>query len=103
MVTTTDPAANTLSKSDKLLVIPPITCLVPIKLDVDKSNYSSWCFFFKTHCEGMEVLDHIQRPSVDPGVAASSITLPTPEWLKVYSLVKSCIFFRLENFKTSKK
>ena len=87
---TTDTPPTTISQSDKLLALPSITTLVPAKLDVEKSNYSSWCFFFKNHCEGSEVLDHIKVK--DASLSNEVVTPPTAEWLKVDSVVKSWIF-----------
>ncbi|GJS35592.1 ribonuclease H-like domain-containing protein [Tanacetum coccineum] len=49
--TETPPPITTLSKADKLLAISSITTLVPAKLDLAKSNYSTWAFFFKNHCD----------------------------------------------------
>ncbi|PWA73332.1 ubiquitin conjugating enzyme [Artemisia annua] len=84
-VNTNAPSSNTLTQSNKLLAIPPITSLIPVKLDLEKSNYSSWCFFFKTHSKGLQVLDHIQAKSTSS--SADAITPPTIEWLKVTSLL----------------
>ncbi|PWA57157.1 hypothetical protein CTI12_AA411810 [Artemisia annua] len=88
--TTPPPPVTTLSLSDKMLAGPSITSLVPIKLDLSKSNYSSWCFFFKTHCEGLEILDHIQHKEASTSVDVTPP--PTTEWLKVDSILKSWIF-----------
>ncbi|PWA94953.1 hybrid signal transduction histidine kinase M [Artemisia annua] len=91
MVNDTAPPPNTISQSDKMLAVQPsITTLIPVKLDVTKANYSSWCFFFKNQCEGLEVLDHIERKEASSSAAA--VTPPTTEWLKVDSLLKSWIF-----------
>ncbi|PWA53985.1 hypothetical protein CTI12_AA438400 [Artemisia annua] len=91
MVNDTAPPTNIIAPSDKMLAVQPsITGLIPIKLDVTKANYLSWCFFFKSQCEGLEILDHIQ-----PKEASTSIEVvapPTVEWLKVDSLLKSWIF-----------
>ncbi|GJR96160.1 ribonuclease H-like domain-containing protein [Tanacetum coccineum] len=58
--TKTPPPITTLSRADKLLAVTSITTLVSIKLDLAKSNYSTWAFFFfKSHCDGLKVLDHI--------------------------------------------
>ncbi|GJX93208.1 hypothetical protein Tco_0347794 [Tanacetum coccineum] len=78
----------TLSLVDKLYDVYNINSLVPIKLDVDKSNYSSLCYFFKIHCANFGVLKHIQ------GDGTSSSTAPPPmdEWLTIDSIVKSWIF-----------
>ncbi|PWA48493.1 myb-like protein P [Artemisia annua] len=94
MVNTTDPPTTTISPSDKLLALPPITSLVPITLDLDKSNYSSWSYFFRIHCEGLDLLDHITKKpaSTGPESSAEGSAAPTVEWLKVNSVVKKWIF-----------
>ncbi|GKF13830.1 hypothetical protein Tco_0055292 [Tanacetum coccineum] len=55
------PPTPPISQADKLNALPPITNLVPVKLDIDKANYSLWCYFFTNHCEGLELLDHVKR------------------------------------------
>ena len=80
---TGSPTAPTLSTSDKLLTDTYITSLVPVKIDVDKLNYSSWCYYFKKLCQGYDVIKHIQSESTSEGV----IPPPTSEWLKADSIV----------------
>ncbi|GKA77567.1 hybrid signal transduction histidine kinase M [Tanacetum coccineum] len=51
--------------SDKLMTVNNLTTLVPVKLDVDEMNYSSWVYFFKNLCKGFEVLKHVLGESTD--------------------------------------
>ncbi|PWA92304.1 hybrid signal transduction histidine kinase M [Artemisia annua] len=90
MVNDTTPPPNMISISDKMLAVQPsITGLIPIKLDVTKANYSSSCFFFKSQCKGLEILDHIQPKEAS---TSEAVAPPTMEWLKVDTLLKSWIF-----------
>ncbi|GJW37323.1 hybrid signal transduction histidine kinase M [Tanacetum coccineum] len=89
---TPPPQPPTLSHVDKLYAVHNITSLVPVKHDVDKSNYSSWCYFFKIHCANFGVLKHIED---DDTSSPTSPPPPTPEWLTADSIVKSWIFLTL--------
>lgn len=68
--------------SDKLMSITNHTSLIPVTLDVEEMNYSSWVYFIHNLCKGYEILDHIMPKPVDE---ASSSTKPPPdaEWLKI--------------------
>ena len=95
MTTDTTPPAPTLTLSDKLMAMNHLTTFVPIKLDVDEMNYSSWVYYFSHLCHGYGILDHL----VDPP-ASSSTTPPTPpirdpEWLKIDFIIRSWIFSTL--------
>ena len=72
----TPPAAPTLTLIEKLYVVHNITNLVPVKLDLDELNYSSWCYFFKIHCNNFNVLKHIEPKTNE---TASTSTPPTEE------------------------
>ena len=91
MVNANAPPVNILSQAHKFYALPSITSLKSLKLDLTKSNYSSWCFFFKNRCErDLIVLDHIKTG--EASTRSEAIAPPTAEWLKVDTLVKSWIF-----------
>ncbi|GJR18759.1 ribonuclease H-like domain-containing protein [Tanacetum coccineum] len=71
------PTPPTLTLVERLYAVHNINSLIPEKLDLAESNYSSWCYFFKGHCTNFGVLTHIEGSSDD----ASSSTPPTDEWL----------------------
>ncbi|GJT11529.1 ribonuclease H-like domain-containing protein [Tanacetum coccineum] len=77
--------------SDKLMTITNLTALVPIKLDIDEMNYSSLVDFFKNHCKGFELLEHILGTPTDVATSNDPVP-PTSEWLKIDSIVLSWIF-----------
>ncbi|GJR98980.1 ribonuclease H-like domain-containing protein [Tanacetum coccineum] len=79
--------------SDKLLTVHNLTTLVPVKLDVDKLNYSSWVYYFKNLCKDFEVLNNIIG-EFDEATTNTTMS-PTPEWLKIDSIVLSWIFMTL--------
>ncbi|GJU16997.1 hypothetical protein Tco_1144963 [Tanacetum coccineum] len=60
-VTSTTPVILLL---DKIMTITNLTILVPVKLDIDEMNYSSWVYFFKNLCKSHEILKHILAHSV---------------------------------------
>ncbi|GJR93546.1 ribonuclease H-like domain-containing protein [Tanacetum coccineum] len=83
----------TLTLVERLYAVHNINSLIPEKLDLAESNYSSWCYFFKGHCTNFGVLTHIEGSSDD----ASSSTPPTDEWLTADSIVKSWMFLTLSS------
>ncbi|GJT09199.1 hypothetical protein Tco_0843661 [Tanacetum coccineum] len=80
--------------SDKLMTITNLTTLVPVKLDIDEMNYSSWVYFFKNLCKGHEILKHILGEPTDEATS-SNPSPPTAEWLKIDYIVLSWIFMTL--------
>ncbi|GKB61777.1 hybrid signal transduction histidine kinase M, partial [Tanacetum coccineum] len=90
--TETPPPATGLTLVEKLFAVHNIHNLVPVKLELDELNYSSWCYFFQIHCNNFGVLHHIEPKTGD---AASSSTPPTEEWLTADFIVKSWIILTL--------
>jgi hypothetical protein len=95
MTTDTTPPAPTLTLSDKLMAMNHLTTFVPIKLDIDEMNYSSWVYYFFHLCHGYGILDHL----VDPPASSSTTPPPPPtkdaEWLKIDFIFRSWIFSTL--------
>ena len=85
------PPPPTLTLVEKLYAVSNINNAVPIKLDIDELNYSSWSYFFKIHCNNFSVLKHIEGTTT----SSSSSSPPTDEWLTADSIVKSWIFLTL--------
>nr|GEX64598.1 hypothetical protein [Tanacetum cinerariifolium] len=85
------PVALALTLVEKLYAIHNIINLVPVKLDLDELNYSSWRYFFMINCNNFNVLKHIEPKTND----ASTSTPPTEEWLTADSIVKSWIILTL--------
>ncbi|GJR42943.1 hybrid signal transduction histidine kinase M [Tanacetum coccineum] len=83
----------TLTLVEKLYAVHNINSLIPEKLDLAESNYSTWSYFFKGHCSNFGVLKHIEEPVTE----ASTSTPPMDEWITVYSIVKSWIFLTLSS------
>ncbi|GJT16214.1 putative reverse transcriptase domain-containing protein [Tanacetum coccineum] len=54
--------------------------MVPEKLDLQESNYSTWSYFFKGHCSNFNVLNHIDG-------STSTSDPPTDEWITADSIV----------------
>ncbi|GJZ64718.1 ribonuclease H-like domain-containing protein [Tanacetum coccineum] len=75
----------TLTLVEKLYAVHNINSLIPEKLDLAESNYSTWSYFFKGHCSNFGVLKHIEEPVTE----ASTSTPPTDEWITADSIVKS--------------
>ena len=90
-MTGSNPPPPVILLSDKLMTINNIPTLVPVKLDVDEMNYSSWTYFLKHICKGYSILDHLLgKPSDD-----ASSSAPDAEWLKIDTIVLSWIFITL--------
>ncbi|GKA64726.1 ribonuclease H-like domain-containing protein, partial [Tanacetum coccineum] len=73
----------TLTLVEKLYAVHNINTLVPEKLDLAESNYSTWSYFFKGHYSNFGVLKHIE------GSSTQSSTPPTDDWIIADSIVKS--------------
>ncbi|GJS41904.1 hybrid signal transduction histidine kinase M [Tanacetum coccineum] len=79
---------SSLTLVEKLYAVHNINSLVPEKLDLQESNYSTWSYFFKGHCSNFNVLNHIDG-------STSTSDPPTDEWITADSIVKSWIFLTL--------
>nr|GEU45447.1 hybrid signal transduction histidine kinase M [Tanacetum cinerariifolium] len=77
--------------SDKLMTITNLNILVPVKLDIDEMNYSSWMYFFMNLCKGHELLDPILGKSTHV-TSSSDPSPPTSKWLNTDSIILSWIF-----------
>ncbi|GJV36508.1 hypothetical protein Tco_1408985 [Tanacetum coccineum] len=80
---------------DKLMAITNLHILVPVKLDIDEMNYSSWMYFFKHLCKGHALLEHILGKPTVGGIESSTVTPPDAYWLKIDSIILSWIFTTL--------
>ena len=74
------------------MTINNIPTLIPVVLDVEAMNYSSWIYFHKHLCKGYSILDHLLGQSSDE---ATSSAPPDAEWLKIDTIVLSWIFITL--------
>ncbi|GJT83034.1 hypothetical protein Tco_1057376 [Tanacetum coccineum] len=72
----------TLTLVEKLYAVHNINSLIPEKLDLAESNYSTWSYFFKRHCSNFGVLKHIEEPVTE----ASTSTPPMDEWITADSI-----------------
>ena len=90
---TSTPQPPTLTLIEKLYAVNNLNSVVPIKLNIDELNYSSWCYFFKIHCENFGVLTHIEGHS--EAATSSNPPPPTDEWKTADSIVKSWILLTL--------
>ncbi|GKC56201.1 ribonuclease H-like domain-containing protein [Tanacetum coccineum] len=77
--------------SDKLLTITNLNNLIPITLDIEEMNYSSWVYFVQNLCWGHSLLDHISGKDEDD-TSSSTKTPPDAEWLKIDTIILSWIF-----------
>nr|GEX67661.1 hybrid signal transduction histidine kinase M [Tanacetum cinerariifolium] len=57
---TTPPPPPILTLVEKLYAVTNINNVVPVKLNIDELNYSSWCYFFKIHHDNFGVLKHTE-------------------------------------------
>ncbi|GJW01192.1 ribonuclease H-like domain-containing protein [Tanacetum coccineum] len=68
-------APPTLTLVEKLYAVHNINTLVPEKLDLAESNYSTWSYFFKGHYSNFGVLKHIEGSSTQ----SANIHTPTDD------------------------
>ncbi|XP_071738966.1 uncharacterized protein [Rutidosis leptorrhynchoides] len=67
------------------LVAQPINHIihsVPIKLEIETSQYSSWSELFKIHCRAHNVLDHLtsEKPSTAKEDSTSTTSITQEQW-----------------------
>ncbi|GJW49458.1 hypothetical protein Tco_0090809 [Tanacetum coccineum] len=91
-------APPTLTLVEKLYAVHNINTLVPEKLDLAESNYSTWSYFFKGHCSNFGVLKHIEGSSTQ----SSTSTPPTDDWITADSITKTHGTPLKQSFKTKK-
>ncbi|PWA58914.1 hybrid signal transduction histidine kinase M [Artemisia annua] len=70
------------TSADKLIPFS-ITNKVPVKLDLEKHNYTSWSSFFKIHLGSLGLKSHVEQEA--------SSSDPDPEWCKLDDLIKMWI------------
>ncbi|GKB81398.1 hybrid signal transduction histidine kinase M [Tanacetum coccineum] len=83
--------------SDKLMTITNLNNLIPVTLDIEEMNYSSWLYFVQNLCQGHSLLDHILGKDEDDA-SSSNKTPADAEWLKIDTIILSWIF-RLRSLK----
>ncbi|GKC94008.1 hypothetical protein Tco_1159450 [Tanacetum coccineum] len=83
--------------SDKLALVTHHHLLtrVPVKLDLDDWNYSSWEFFFDQLCFSYDVHKFIH--GITDGTTTSNPPPLTPKELKINKIVLSWIFSTLSD------
>ncbi|XP_071726808.1 uncharacterized protein [Rutidosis leptorrhynchoides] len=83
------------------LSISNIKNLIPITLDIDKSQYNSWAHLFKQHCKAYDVIDHIITPDADSSSSTTSSTNETTSktalWYSLDVLVLQWIYTIISN------
>lgn len=89
------------NKYHPALTVTNIKNLIPITLEMEKSQYSSWAELFKIHCRAYQVIDHII-----PKPAASSSTNKDKEtsdpispetWSRLDAIVLQWIYSTISN------
>lgn len=75
-----DPKSN---HTEKIYGITNIKPYVPLLFDLDRLNYDSWKEFFKTHCIGYKVFDHLD---------GSSTNIDDQEWETVFNIGKQWLY-----------
>nr|GEY79166.1 ribonuclease H-like domain-containing protein [Tanacetum cinerariifolium] len=92
MTGATVPPLPVLLLSDKLMAITNLHILVPVTLNIDEMNYSSWEYFFQHLCKGHKLLDHLFGKQSTIEVESSALPAPDEEWFKIDNIVLSWIF-----------
>ncbi|GKF92248.1 hypothetical protein Tco_0278967 [Tanacetum coccineum] len=78
------------NKFHPALTVTNIKNLIPITLEMEKSQYSSWAELFKIHCRAYEVIDHIIPKSVVSSSASkdkdTSVVITPETWSRLTPL-----------------
>lgn len=78
------------SKLHPALTVTNIKSLIPITLEMEKSQYTSWSELFKIHCRAYQVLDHIIKLTESPSA-------PTGSWSRINTIVLQWIYNTISN------
>ncbi|XP_071689261.1 uncharacterized protein [Rutidosis leptorrhynchoides] len=90
------------TKFHPALTISNIKNLIPITLEIENGQYSSWAELFQIHCVAFDVIEHI-IPKDDTTQFSSSadatvtVTTPTALWLRLDVVVKQWIYSTISN------
>jgi len=79
------------------LMVNNIKNFIPITLEMEKGQYSSWAELFNIHCHAYKVIDHIikQQPSKKEKKTAAKVD---PElWLRLDAIVLQWIYGMISN------
>ncbi|XP_071695259.1 uncharacterized protein [Rutidosis leptorrhynchoides] len=88
------------SKFHLAITVNNIKNLIPITLEMEKSQYFFWAGLFQIHCRAYDVLDHIfsQMESASSSTTSDVISDPTPStesiaaWDRIYAIVLQLIY-----------
>ncbi|GKC66373.1 hypothetical protein Tco_1098971 [Tanacetum coccineum] len=92
-MTGSDHLPTPLSEKLSLVTHHHLLTRVPIKLDLDIWNYSSWQYFFEQLCESYDALKFIHGPNNTSSSSTQAPPTPfTPDEMKVDKIILSWIF-----------
>ncbi|XP_071688414.1 uncharacterized protein [Rutidosis leptorrhynchoides] len=75
------------------LTISNIKNMIPITLELDNSQYTSWSRLFKIHCQAYDVLDHIIPPTTGSSDSTTTNTDPqNPLWPRLDAIILQWIY-----------
>ncbi|XP_076945900.1 uncharacterized protein LOC143617131 [Bidens hawaiensis] len=82
------------SKLHPAITVSNIKTLVPITLDNETGQYTSWSVLFKIHCCAYQVYDHLLPRPTQPKPASSSTEAPKPDdlWDRLDAIVLRWIY-----------
>ena len=91
-------------KTHPAITVSNIKTFIPITLEMETSQYSSWAELFKIHCRAFQVLDHLSPRQKERPAAASSeadkqkSTDPTDDvWDRLDAIVLQWIYGTISN------
>ncbi|XP_071705184.1 uncharacterized protein [Rutidosis leptorrhynchoides] len=75
------------------LTVSNIKNMIPITLELNKSQYNSWSQLFKIHCRAYDVVDHITPKSTDSSSSTGTTPVtPDPLWDRRDAIVLQWIY-----------
>ncbi|KAJ0489871.1 putative RNA-directed DNA polymerase [Helianthus annuus] len=100
----TDPKpTSTDAKIHPAVTVSNIKNFIPVLLEMETGQYSSWCELFRIHCRAFQVIDHLS-PKSDTKPATTTSTDPKPAapstdelWDRLDAIVLQWIYSTISN------
>ncbi|KAK9078639.1 hypothetical protein SSX86_002696 [Deinandra increscens subsp. villosa] len=89
------PPASSSSSLHPAVTVTNIKNFVPVTLEMDSGQYTSWAELFKIHCRAFQVLDHIIPPTTESSAARSD--QDTELWTRLDAIVIQWIYSTISN------
>ncbi|KAD6453471.1 hypothetical protein E3N88_08176 [Mikania micrantha] len=93
-----------MDKIHHAITVTNIHNFIPVKLEMEQSQYTSWSELFIIHCHAFDVIDHIfppptppSPPTTDKDTTAAKPKRPPDLWKRIDSIFLQWIYGTISN------